>query len=183
MKIKTTIQDGKITPHFRWSEFFKNQTEDFFLPAETIGSVYMLATLLEALRPTHMKRDGAKGWDITSGCRSKAYNDKVGGIAKSNHRWDIHNEMETNGEPAEIACDNAIPIMKPEDGQFWVTEIQKAANKLGIRVEVGIYTPTSARSGFVHIGINPKYTRGNYNWLKHKGKQTNNYYKNEVWKG
>lgn len=180
MKIRTQIQDGRITPHFRWSEFFINQTEDFYLPAEIIGSVYNLARLLEALRPIHIKRDGARGWDITSGCRSNAYNQKVGGIKLSNHRWDIHNEIASELETAEIACDNAIPIKKPEDGAFWVKTIEQEANKLGIRVEVGIYTPTSKRGGFVHIGVNPRWCKGHGNWLKHNGKQTNNYYKNET---
>lgn len=182
MKIKTSIQDGKITPHFKWSEFFKNQTEDFILPAETIGSVYNLCRLLEALRPILMKKTGTSGWTITSGCRSNAYNKKVGGIAKSNHRWNIHSELSSITETAEIACDNSIPITKPSDGEFWVKTIQEEANKLGIRAEVGIYTPTSARHGFVHIGINPHYCAGNYNWLKHNGKQTNNYFKNVSWK-
>lgn len=182
MKSKTIIQDDKITPHFRWSEFFVNQTDDFYLSASLIGSVYNLARLLEALRPIHMERDRATGWTITSGCRSKAYNDKVGGIAKSNHRWDIHSGVTSITNTAEIACDNAIPIKTPADGQFWVTKIQEEANKLGVRAEVGIYTPTSKRTGFVHIGINPSWCKGNGNWLKHNGKQTNNYYKNVSWK-
>lgn len=160
--VTVKLTNGKVSNHFELGEFFIHQEGEFEIPAEVIRPLVKLTDLLEDVR-TRL----GKGLKVNSGCRSEAYNRKCGGITNSNHRWEIHRD-------GSISCDVQIPFENDTKAQDWVYFIQKSANNRGFRAEVGIYDT------FIHIGVDPTYTKGNYNWRKKNGKQTNNYYKNKT---
>lgn len=160
--VKLTLKDGKISDHFKLSEFFVNQTEDFEIPAEQLAAFMTLVMIDEEIR-----RKYGKSIKVTSGCRSVAYNKKCGGINGSNHCWTTHKD-------GRISNDLAIPFVNDKKAQEWVYFIQGIFLEYGVVGEVGIYDT------FIHVGINIKYSATNYNWRKKNGVQTNNYYKNRT---
>lgn len=160
--VKVTVKDGKVSQHFKFSEFFVNQTEDFELPIEQLFALYTLAKIDEEIRVKYNKP-----LKVTSGCRSVAYNQKCGGIKGSNHCWAIHAD-------GRISNDLAIPFVSDAKAQEWIYFIDKLFLKYGVVGEVGIYDT------FIHVGINIKYSNSNYNWRKKSGVQHNQYYKNKV---
>lgn len=160
--VTVKMKNGKVSDHFELGEFFIHQEGEFNIPAEVIRPLVQLTDILEDVRAKL-----GKGLKVNSGCRSEAYNKKCGGIKLSNHRWEIHDD-------GSISCDVQIPFVNNAKAQEWIYFIQESANSRKVRAEVGIYDT------FIHIGVNPTYTKGNYNWRKKNGVQTNNFYKNKA---
>lgn len=120
----------RLSPHFVIEEFdCRDGTK--CREADHVGLEYLCRTYLEPLRkkfgPVH----------INSGYRSKAYNAKIGGAAKSFHIYDEH----SNDQACDITCQKGTPR------QWHSTAAWIRTNKRSGRGGLGLY------DRFVHIDL------------------------------
>lgn len=142
---KIILSGSKLTEHFTFKEYTKNQTGTVKLTAGAI----LHAQCLEEFRQWIGKPMQVNAW-----FRTAAYNKKVGGNAKSSHLRGCATDWGLQG----VSQDNFIRYAKK-----W-REICEAHGIIG---EAGLYT------WGIHLGSSITYSKTFYHWDSRSGKQIN----------
>ncbi len=142
------LRQGKNTPATRYSanvmslyERYKagTETKSYFTPSEFAckcgcGFCKPDPRLIQTLNA--IREALGKPVNVTSGCRCKAHNARVGGVTNSNH---------THGTAADIQCAGVMPL------NVWgLIKRLHREGKLPELAGLGIY------STFVHVDVDPK---------------------------
>ena len=129
----------KITPHFKYGEFCKNEEARRFTDQYQCTTAKKLADFLELLRTQF---DG-KSVIITSGHRPTAINDAVGGSATSEHLYNGANIGAVDVKVKDADCQTV---------ETWILD----------NWEYSVGKGMHANRGFTHIGI--RADLGKHRW-------------------
>ena len=132
-ELKRRYPNGKISPHFSYSEFFTHDGTP--IPIKALPGIEKL--IRDYLGPMRARFGSCT---VLSGYRHRAYNRSIGGALHSQHIWD-----ET---PESVACDLRFAKGNPSE---WSAYAKKLRAKHGRGGGIGTYT----RSGFTHVDNRP----------------------------
>lgn len=142
---KVILSGSKLTEHFTFKEYAKNQTGTVKLTAEAI----LHAQCLEEFRKWLKRPMKINAW-----YRTTAYNKKVGGNAKSSHL-------------RGVATDWGMPGLSEKEFIRYAKKWKEICEAHDIVGEAGLYT------WGMHMGSSVKYSKTFYNWDSRSGKQIN----------
>lgn len=142
---KVILSGSKLTEHFTFKEYAKNQTGTVKLTAEAI----LHAQCLEEFRKWLKRPMKINAW-----YRTTAYNKKVGGNAKSSHL-------------RGVATDWGMPGLSEKEFIRYAKKWKEICESHDIVGEAGLYT------WGMHMGSSVKYSKTFYNWDSRSGKQIN----------
>lgn len=142
---KVILSGSKLTEHFTFKEYAKNQTGTVKLTAEAI----LHAQCMEEFRQWYGRPMAVNGW-----FRTAAYNKKVGGNAKSSHL-------------RGVATDWGLPGVSKDDFIQYAKKWKEICKAHGIVGEAGLYT------WGIHLGSSVRYSKVFYHWDSRSGKQVN----------